>query len=57
MTPNILENISTRLVDTSDQGRWQAAQMLRPPRSALLERAGEAGPEPTGRRYGVGHHR
>jgi hypothetical protein len=41
----------------SDQGRRQAAQMLRPPRSILLERAGEAPPEPTGRRYGVGHHR
>jgi hypothetical protein len=40
----------------SDQGRWQAPQTLRPPRSNLLERAGEAGPEPTGRRYGVGHH-
>src|SRR5215831_15414875 len=41
----------------SDQGRWQAAQMLRPPRSTLRERARAAGPEPTGRGYGVGRHR
>src|SRR5262249_39081 len=41
----------------SDKGRGKAPKMLRPPRSTLRERAREAGPEPTGRRYGVGRHR